>query len=145
MLQKKIQDAGPSQKINATALKGQGGLKRIILAKWYSFEGRLVSSLIDGLLVATLEEAAFRQLLLLNIALISFTYLLDITSVERAMLIMVTAFTLIVELVNTAIEAVIDRISPEIHPLSKQAKDMGSAAQLLSLILVATIWLVICI
>ena len=145
MLQNKFQDAGPSQKINATALKGQGGLKRIILAKWYSFEGRLVSSLIDGLLVATLEEAAFRQLLLLNIALISFTYLLDITSVERAMLIMVTAFTLIVELVNTAIEAVIDRISPEIHPLSKQAKDMGSAAQLLSLILVATIWLVICI
>ena len=136
MLQNKFQDAGPSQKINATALKGQGGLKRIILAMGYSF---------DGLLVATLEEAAFRQLLLLNIVLIPLACLLDITSLERAMLIMVTAFTLIVELINTAIEAAIDRISLEIHPLSKQAKDMGSAAQLLSLILVAAIWLVICI
>lgn len=136
MLQNKFQDAGPSQKINATALKGQGGLKRIILAMGYS---------VDGLLVATLEEAAFRQLLLLNIVLIPLACLLDISSLERAMLIMVTAFTLIVELINTAIEAAIDRISLEIHPLSKQAKDMGSAAQLLSLILVAAIWLVICI
>lgn len=137
MLQNKIQiDGDPSQKVNATALKGQGGIKRIILAISYS---------IDGLLVATLEEAAFRQLLLLNIVLIPLACLLDITSTERAMLIMVTAFTLIVELVNTAIEAAIDRISLEIHPLSKQAKDMGSAAQLLSLILVAAIWLVICI
>jgi len=136
MLQNKFQDAGPSQKINATALKGQGGLKRIILAMGYS---------VDGLLVATLEEAAFRQLLLLNIVLIPLACLLDISSLERAMLIMVTAFTLIVELINTAIEAAIDRVSLEIHPLSKQAKDMGSAAQLLSLILVAAIWLVICI
>ena len=136
MLQNKLQDASPCQKINATVLKGQGGLKHIILAMGYS---------VDGLLVATLEEAAFRQLLLLNIVLIPLACLLDISSLERAMLIMVTAFTLIVELINTAIEAAIDRISLEIHPLSKQAKDMGSAAQLLSLILVAAIWLVICI
>lgn len=137
MLQDEIRiDGDHGQKFNATALKGQRGIKRIILAMGYSF---------DGLLVATLEEAAFRQLLLLNIVLVPLACLLDITPAERAMLIMVTVLTLIVELVNTAIEAAIDRISLEIHPLSKQAKDMGSAAQLLSLILVAAIWQVICI
>ena len=116
MLQNKLQDASPCQKINATVLKGQGGLKHIILAMGYSF---------DGLLVATLEEVAFRQLLLLSLALFSLACLLDIISTERSMLIMVTGFTLVVELINTAIEAAIDRISLEIDPLSKQAKDMG--------------------
>lgn len=129
-------DNAIDKELDATALKGQGGLKRIILAVGYS---------VDGLLVASIEEAAFRQLLLLNIILIPLACLLDITPTERAILIMVTMSTLIVELINTGIEAAIDRISLEIHPLSKQAKDMGSAAQLLSLVLLAAIWLVICI
>jgi diacylglycerol kinase (ATP) len=134
MLQNKLQIEIRSN--DATSLKGRGGLKRIILAMGYSM---------DGLLVASLEEAAFRQLLLLNIVLIPFACLLDITPAERAILIMVTVLTLIVELVNTGLEAAIDRISLDIHPLSKQAKDMGSAAQLLSLSLVIGVWMVICI
>lgn len=134
MLQNKLQVEVRSS--DATSLKGKGGLKRIILAMGYSM---------DGLLVASLEEAAFRQLLLLNIVLIPIACLLEITPAERAILIMVTVLTLIVELLNTAIETAIDRISLDLHPLSKQAKDMGSAAQMLSLILVTVIWLVICI
>ena len=134
MLQNKLQvEVRPG---DATSLKGKGGFKRIILAMGYSM---------DGLLVASLEEAAFRQLLLLNIVLIPIACLLEITSVERALLIMVTVLTLIVELLNTAIETAIDRVSLDLHPLSKQAKDMGSAAQMFSLILVTVIWLVICI
>ncbi|MDX2464177.1 MAG: diacylglycerol kinase [Porticoccus sp.] len=134
MLQNKLQAEVRSN--DAVSLKGKGGLKRIILAMGYSM---------DGLLVASLEEAAFRQLLLLNIVLIPVACLLEITPAERAILIMVTVLTLIVELVNTGLEAAIDRISLDIHPLSKQAKDMGSAAQLLSLSLVIGVWMVICI
>jgi diacylglycerol kinase (ATP) len=57
--------------------------------------------------------------------------------------VIVPLLTLVVELVNSAIEAAIDRISLELHPLSKNAKDMGSAAQLLSLVMVAVTWLMI--
>jgi len=58
-------------------------------------------------------------------------------------LLLVVFVALIVELLNSAIEAVVDRISLELHPLSKQAKDMGSAAQLISLLMILTVWLVI--
>lgn len=137
MLQNKAQTIdSPSADFNATALKGNRGLKRILLAVGYS---------IDGLLSASIEEAAFRQLILLNTLLIPLACLIEATPAERAILIMASVLTLIVELINSAIEATIDRISLDIHPLSKQAKDMGSAAQLLSLTLVASTWLVICL
>jgi len=77
---------------------------------------------------------------LLNFMLIPVACLLDVSRTERAVMILVALMALIVELLNSAIEAAIDRISLAIHPLSKQAKDMGSAAQFLALILIVVVW-----
>ena len=96
-----------------------------------------------GLRAAIVGEAAFRQLLALSAVLIPLACLLEVSSLERAVLLLVVFVALIVELLNSAIEAVVDRISLELHPLSKQAKDMGSAAQLISLLMILTVWLVI--
>jgi diacylglycerol kinase (ATP) len=114
--------------------KGQTGLKRILNAAGYSF---------DGLRAAFTGEAAFRQLVLLNAVLIPLALWLDVSPVERALLVAVGLLSLIVELFNSAIEAVVDRISLERHPLSKNAKDMGSAAQFVSLTLIAAVWAII--
>ena len=111
--------------------KGQTGLKRILNAASYS---------LDGLRAAFFGEAAFRQLVLLNLVLIPSAFLLDVSRGERALMVAVCLLALIVELLNSAIEAAIDRISLERHPLSKNAKDMGSAAQLLGLINLAVVW-----
>lgn len=116
--------------------KGQTGLKRILNASGYS---------LDGLRAAFTGEAAFRQLVLLNVILIPLSFLLDVSRVERALLIAVCLLALIVELLNSAVEAAIDRISLDRHPLSKNAKDMGSAAQFVALSMIATVWAVILI
>ncbi|MFB4390978.1 MULTISPECIES: diacylglycerol kinase [unclassified Pseudomonas] len=114
--------------------KGQTGLKRILNAAGYS---------LDGLRAAFKGEAAFRQLVLLNVVLIPVAFWLPVTRAERAILILVCMLGLIVELLNSAVEAAIDRISLERHPLSKNAKDMGSAAQLVAMAMVALVWGVI--
>lgn len=114
--------------------KGQTGLKRILNATGYSF---------DGLRAAFTGEAAFRQLVLLNAVLVPVSFLLQVSRVERAVLIAVCLLALIVELLNSAIEAAIDRISLERHPLSKNAKDMGSAAQFVALTMIVLVWAVI--
>ncbi|HSX90427.1 MAG TPA: diacylglycerol kinase [Pseudomonas sp.] len=114
--------------------KGQTGLKRIFNAAGYS---------LDGLRAAFTGEAAFRQLLLINLLLIPLAFYCDVSRVERALMIAVCLLALIVELLNSAVEAAIDRISLDLHPLSKSAKDMGSAAQLVSLTLIGSVWLVI--
>ncbi|KQQ62160.1 MULTISPECIES: diacylglycerol kinase [Pseudomonas] len=114
--------------------KGQTGLKRILNATGYSF---------DGLRAAFTGEAAFRQLVLLNVVLVPVSFLLQVSRVERAVLIAVCLLALIVELLNSAIEAAIDRISLERHPLSKNAKDMGSAAQFVALTMIVLVWAVI--
>ena len=111
--------------------KGQTGLKRIFNATGYS---------IDGLTAAFKGEAAFRQLVLLNVILIPLSFVFDVSKVEHALLIAVCLLALIVELLNSAVEAAIDRISLDLHPLSKNAKDMGSAAQLISLTIIGTVW-----
>ena len=116
--------------------KGQTGLKRILNAAGYSF---------DGLRAAFTGEAAFRQLVLLNVILIPLSFLLNVSRVERALLIAVCLLALIVELLNSAVEAAIDRISLDRHPLSKNAKDMGSAAQFVALSMIALVWAVILI
>lgn len=111
--------------------KGQTGLKRILNASGYS---------LDGLRAAFVGEAAFRQLVLLNVVLIPLSFFLNVSRVERALLIAVCLLALIVELLNSAVEAAIDRISLELHPLSKNAKDMGSAAQFVALTMIALVW-----
>ncbi|MDR2207514.1 MAG: diacylglycerol kinase [Azoarcus sp.] len=111
--------------------KGRTGLARIVAAVIYSR---------DGLLAAFRGEAAFRQLVALHAVLIPLSFFCPVSRGERALMIAVCLFSLIVELFNSAIEAVVDRISEEHHPLSKNAKDMGSAAQLIALILIAAVW-----
>jgi diacylglycerol kinase (ATP) len=111
--------------------KGRTGLARIVAAIGYSR---------DGFKAAFLGEAAFRQLVALHAVLIPLACFCPVSRGERALMIAACLLSLIVELFNSAIEAVVDRISEERHPLSKNAKDMGSAAQLLALVLVAAVW-----
>ncbi|NWA10704.1 diacylglycerol kinase [Pseudomonas gingeri] len=118
----------------SSPFKGQTGFKRILNASGYS---------LDGLRAAFTGEAAFRQLVLLNVVLIPVAFFLNISRVERALLIAVCLLALIVELLNSAVEAAIDRISLDRHPLSKNAKDMGSAAQFVALSMIALVWAVI--
>jgi diacylglycerol kinase (ATP) len=119
---------------DALSLKGRTGLRRILDAAGYS---------LMGLQAAYRGEAAFRQLLLLNALLLPLACLVDVTRSERLLLMIVPLLSLIVELLNSAIEATVDRISLSLHPLSKQAKDMGSAAQFIALLLIGLTWGVI--
>lgn len=114
--------------------KSKNGLKRIFSAVFYS---------IDGLRTAWKNEHAFRQELLLVVPGIICALLLPVTTAEKIILIAVLLLVLIVELINSAIEAVVDRISLDTNPLSKNAKDLGSAAVLLSLLLAGISWLLI--
>lgn len=114
--------------------KGKSGLKRILNATGYS---------ISGFKAAYKNEAAFRQIVLINIILISVSFFLDVSRSEHVLLIIVCLFAMIVELFNSAIEAVVDRVSLEKHQLSKNAKDMGSAAQFVALSIIAITWLII--
>lgn len=114
--------------------KGKSGLKRILNATAYS---------ISGFKAAYKNEAAFRQIVLINLILIPVSFFLDVTRSEHVLLIIVCLFAMIVELFNSAIEAVVDRVSLEKHQLSKNAKDMGSAAQFVALSIIAITWLII--
>jgi diacylglycerol kinase (ATP) len=106
-------------------------MKRVVKAFGHS---------LDGLAVAWRTEASFRQLALGAVVLIPLACLLPVTLLERVLLIGSVLVMLIVELVNSSVEAAIDRISLERHPLSKKAKDTGSAAVLLSMVLAALVW-----
>ncbi|MDR6795753.1 diacylglycerol kinase [Acinetobacter calcoaceticus] len=114
--------------------KGKSGLKRILNATAYS---------ISGFKAAYKNEAAFRQIVLINLILIPVSFFLDVTRSEHVLMIIVCLFAMIVELFNSAIEAVVDRVSLEKHQLSKNAKDMGSAAQFVALSIIAITWLFI--
>lgn len=107
------------------------GLKRIRLAGVYAFQ---------GITAALRHEAAFRQELILALVFIPVALMLDITRIERVLLVMVSVLVLIAELVNSAVEAVVDRIGTEHHELSGRAKDMGSGAVLVSLLLWVYVW-----
>lgn len=114
-----------------SSFKGKTGLTRVWNALFHS---------IDGLKAAIRHEDAFRQELLLTLICIPLALWLEHGAVERALMIGALLLVLIVELVNSAIEAVVDRVSLEKHDLAKRAKDIGSAAVLLSLINAAAIW-----
>ena len=111
--------------------KGRTGLSRILHAARHSA---------DGFAEAWRNEAAFRQELLLAAVLIPLAFVLDAPGIGKALMIGSVVLVLIVELLNSAVEAAIDRISFERHPLAKRAKDIGSAAVLLSLVNVAIVW-----
>lgn len=111
--------------------KSKSGLRRIFAAFFYSM---------DGFKSAWQQEHAFRQELLLVVVGTLAALFLPVSAFEKLMLIVVLILLLIVELINSAIEAVVDRISLERHPLSKNAKDFGSAAVFLALLLAAATW-----
>jgi diacylglycerol kinase (ATP) len=108
-------------------------LKRIIRAFGYSIEG----------LKAGWNESAFRTEIIITAFALPIAFFVTEDTNERALLIGSLFMVLIVELLNTAVEVAINRISTEIHPLSKKAKDIASAAVLLSLINATLIWLVV--
>ena len=95
---------------------------------------------ITGLRDAFRDEAAFRQELLLGIILAPIAVWLGDNGIERALMIAVLLQVLIVELLNSAIETVVNRFGPEHHDLSRRAKDIGSAAVFISLIAVPIVW-----
>ncbi len=112
--------------------KGKQGLTRLINALGYSR---------DGLAAAWKNEAAFREEVLLAAIALPLAVWLGHNGIERALLIGSVLFVLIVEILNSAVEAVVDKASPEKHELAKRAKDMGSAAVLLSLLNALVVWL----
>ena len=111
--------------------KGTSGLQRILNATGYS---------LAGFKAAFQNEAAFRQIILINLLLIPLSFFMPVSRVEQVFMIVVCLLAIIVELINSAIEAVVDRVSMEQHPLSKNAKDMGSAAQFVALAIIALTW-----
>ncbi|MBI5791021.1 MAG: diacylglycerol kinase [Rhodocyclales bacterium] len=117
--------------VEESPYKGQTGLRRI----WNAFNYSL-----SGLRAAYLNEDAFRQECLLAAILIPFAVLLPLPSLARALMVASVLLVLIVELLNSAVEAAIDRISLDRHRLSKRAKDIGSAAVLIALINVVATW-----
>ena len=116
---------------NESPFKGKTGLRRVWNALNYS---------LAGLKAAYLCEDAFRQEVLLALLLIPLTFLLPVPWLGRGVMIASVLLVLIVELLNSAIEAVVDRVSLENHRLAKRAKDIGSAAVLISLIQVLAVW-----
>ena len=107
------------------------GLKRVIKAFGYSIQG-----LVHGIK----NEAAIGQEFVLTCVAVPLVLLLELSLVFKAILIFGHLSILIVELLNSAVEAIVDKASPEYHPLAKQAKDMGSAAVLLIFIAVGACW-----
>ncbi len=108
----------------------QTGLKRLVLAFGYSSQG----------FKAGWGEPAFRQEALTALMLLPLALWLGNTWLEQAVLVGAVVAVMVVELLNTAIEAAIDRVGPEWHDLSKKAKDLGSAAVLMSLVFCALVW-----
>ncbi len=114
--------------------KSKSGIKRVFSALGYS---------IDGFKTAWKYEHAFRQELLLFVVFSAIALSLNVSAVEKLVLIAVLVLVLIVELINSALEAVVDRVSLDRHPLSKNAKDLGSAAVMLALLTAVASWIVI--
>ncbi len=117
--------------INQNPHKGNRGLTRAIHAAKNSWH---------GLIFAFKEESAFRQELVLLVVLSPIALFLPVGLVEKALMICSLIMVLVIELLNSSVEAAIDRISFEHHDLSKRAKDFGSAAVMLALLIAFVIW-----
>jgi diacylglycerol kinase (ATP) len=126
----------PKYHINQNPHKGNKGFTRA----WHAAKNSWC-----GLEYAFMEESAFRQELTLLTLFTPIALFLPIGYLEKALLISSLVMVLVVELLNSSVEAAIDRISFEHHDLSKRAKDFGSAAVMLTLMIAIFIWLAICI
>lgn len=114
--------------------KGKTGWRRLVNATRYS---------LDGFAAAARHEDAFRQELLLAAVLVPLGILLGDNGMQRALLAGSVLLVLVVELVNSAVEATVDRVSLDDHSLAKRAKDLGSAAVMMSLVTMAAVWLLV--
>ena len=121
--------------INQNPHKGNRGLTRA----WHAAKNSWC-----GIVYAFQEESAFRQELVLLIALTPVALFLPVSPIEKCVLIVSLIMVLVVELLNSSVEAAIDRISFDHHDLSKRAKDFGSAAVMLALFIAMLLWLTIC-
>ncbi|MEY4317593.1 MAG: hypothetical protein RI902_1401 [Pseudomonadota bacterium] len=115
---------------NVNPQKTRTGLNRVWHAFGYSLAG----------LRAGWHEKAFQQEAVAAVVLVPLSFWLGQTWIETSLLIGTVVFVMVVELLNTGLESAIDRVGPEWHDLSKRAKDMGSAAVLLSLLLCVGVW-----
>ncbi len=116
--------------------KGKTGIVRLVNAFRYSC---------DGLRAAYRHEDAFRQEVLMATILLPLAFWLEPRMLERALMIACVLLVMIVELLNSAVEATVDRVSLDDHSLAKRAKDIGSAAVLISLLNLAVVWLLLLI
>lgn len=123
--------SGSNMERQHNELKGRTGLTRLRNAVIYS---------LDGYRAAWRDEEAFRQIVILLAAGIPLAFLIGRNWAEMVLLILPLVLCVIVELFNTAVENVVDRISLDMHPLSKKAKDMGSAAQFTAQLFLAFTW-----
>jgi diacylglycerol kinase (ATP) len=124
----------PARNEGESPYKGKTGLRRLINATGYS---------ISGLVAAARHEDAFRQELMVAAVMVPLGFWLGGSGVARALLVGSVLLVLIVELLNSAIEAAVDRVSLDDHNLAKRAKDIGSAAVMLALVNVVVIWLLV--
>lgn len=125
-------DANPDRRAaDESPHKGKTGVRRLWNALSYSMA---------GLKVAFLHEDAFRQEAILAALLIPTALFLPVSGIGKAIMIAAVLLVIVVELLNSAVEAAVDRISLENHRLAKRAKDIGSAAVFVSLINVAVVW-----
>lgn len=119
---------------DASPLKGKAGLTRVINAFGYSCA---------GLRAAFRDEAAFRQEVVLAALLLPLALWMPVSGIGKALMIASVFLVLIVELLNSAVETLADRVSPEKHALIKKAKDIGSAAVFVALCNVPAVWLLV--
>lgn len=120
--------------VQESPFKGKTGFRRLINATGYS---------LDGFRAAWKHESAFRQVCLLAIAGITISSLMPLPAWGRALIAFAHVLSIVVELLNSAIEAAVDHTSLDQHLLAKRAKDLGSAAQLASLVNMAIIWAIV--
>lgn len=114
--------------------KSKNGLRRVFDAFGYS---------VEGFKAAWRHEFAFRQEIVVSVLATVVALALPVSAFQKLMMIAVLLLVLLVELLNSAIEAIVDRVSLERHPLSKRAKDLGSAAVAVALVIAALTWSVI--
>jgi diacylglycerol kinase (ATP) len=126
-----IEHAPASKHLDASTFKGKTGIRRLVNACGYSLE---------GFKAAFKHEDAFRQEVFLTIILVPLAFYLGKSPIDKALMIASVLLVLIVELLNSAIEAAVDHTSTEHNMLAKQAKDIGSAAVFCALLILAVVW-----
>jgi len=126
------QQPGGIRADGASALKGKTGFTRVVNAFFYS---------LAGLRAAFRDEAAFRQEVVLAALLLPLAFFMPVGGIGKALMIASVLLVLIVELLNSAVEVLADKVTTEKHELIKNAKDIGSAAVLVALINVPVVWM----